>query len=60
MLKPADHELLGRTGPGTTMGKLLRRFWVPALLSEELPDPDCLPVRVRLMSEDLILSLIHI
>jgi phenylpropionate dioxygenase-like ring-hydroxylating dioxygenase large terminal subunit len=36
------------------MGRLLRRYWVPALLSEELPTPDCLPVRVRLLSENLI------
>ena len=54
MLKRADHELLARTGPNTPMGKLLRRYWVPALLSEELPEPECLPVRVRLLSEDLI------
>src|SRR5262249_21510721 len=36
------------------MGKLLRRYWVPALLSEELPEPDGAPVRVRLLGEDLI------
>lgn len=54
MMKKADHELLARTGPGTPMGKLLRRYWVPAALSEELPEPDCLPARVRLLSEDLI------
>src|SRR6266568_571750 len=54
MLKQADHQLLACTGPNTPMGKLLRRYWVPALLSEELPEPDCLPVRVRLLSEDLV------
>ncbi|MEJ0067743.1 MAG: Rieske 2Fe-2S domain-containing protein [Pseudomonadota bacterium] len=36
------------------MGALLRRFWTPALLSEELPGPDCTPVRVRLMGENFI------
>jgi len=36
------------------MGDLLRRFWEPALLSEELAEPDCRPVRVRLLGEDLI------
>jgi len=36
------------------MGELLRRFWLPALLSDELPAPDCAPVRVRLLSEDLV------
>jgi nitrite reductase/ring-hydroxylating ferredoxin subunit len=36
------------------MGELLRRFWMPALLSEEVPSPDTDPVRVRLLGEDLI------
>ena len=36
------------------MGDLFRRFWAPFLMSEELPEPDCDPVRVRLMGEDLI------
>jgi phenylpropionate dioxygenase-like ring-hydroxylating dioxygenase large terminal subunit len=36
------------------MGELLRRFWLPALLPSELPAPDCEPVRVRLLGEDLV------
>jgi phthalate 4,5-dioxygenase len=36
------------------MGKLFRRYWLPALLESELPAPDCPPVRVRLLSERLI------
>jgi phenylpropionate dioxygenase-like ring-hydroxylating dioxygenase large terminal subunit len=54
MLTQEDNELLTRTGPGTPMGQLLRRYWVPALLAEEIPAPDCPPVRVTLMGEDLI------
>ena len=38
MLSKADNEFLTLTGPGTPMGDLLRRFWMPALLSEELPE----------------------
>ncbi len=49
-----DHELLAGVGPGTPMGQLLRRYWVPALLSEELPAPGGAPVRVRLLGEDLV------
>lgn len=49
-----DNELLTRIGAGTPMGTLQRRFWMPALLSEEIARPDCTPVRVRLMGEDLI------
>jgi phthalate 4,5-dioxygenase oxygenase subunit len=48
------NELLTRTGPGTPMGELFRRYWLPALLAEELPENDCPPVRVKLLSERLI------
>jgi phthalate 4,5-dioxygenase oxygenase subunit len=49
-----ETEFLTRTGPGTPMGMLFRRYWIPALLSEELPSPDCPPVRVKILGEDLV------
>src|SRR5204862_146600 len=54
LLTKADNELITRVGPGTPMGELFRRFWLPAMLSEELPEPDCPPVRLRLLGEDLV------
>jgi phenylpropionate dioxygenase-like ring-hydroxylating dioxygenase large terminal subunit len=54
MLTREQNDLLTRTGPGTPMGDLFRRYWIPALISEELPEPDCPPVRVKLLSERLI------
>src|SRR5579862_6026770 len=54
MLSNADNELLTRVGPGTPMGELFRRFWLPVLLDSELPDPDCPPIRVRLLGENLV------
>jgi phthalate 4,5-dioxygenase oxygenase subunit len=54
MLSAEDNALLTRVGPGTPMGELLRRYWSPALLTAELPAPDCDPVRVRLFGEDLV------
>ncbi len=36
------------------MGELMRRYWIPALLSEEIAEPDCPPVRVRILSEKLV------
>jgi phenylpropionate dioxygenase-like ring-hydroxylating dioxygenase large terminal subunit len=54
MLSTADNELLTRTGPGTPMGRLLRRYWVPALLAQEVADPQCPPVRLTLMGESLV------
>jgi phenylpropionate dioxygenase-like ring-hydroxylating dioxygenase large terminal subunit len=54
MLSREDNELLTRVGPGTPMGDTMRRYWMPALLARELPAPDCPPVRVRLLGEDLV------
>ena len=54
MLTTENNEILTRVGPGSAMGGMFRHFWQPALLSEELPAPDCAPVRVRLMGENLV------
>jgi nitrite reductase/ring-hydroxylating ferredoxin subunit len=54
MLKPEENERLVRVGPGTPGGALFRRYWQPALLADELPEPDCPPVRVRILGEDLV------
>ena len=54
MLTKEDNELITNTDPGTPMGELFRRFWLPVALSEELPGPDCVPVRLKIMGEDLI------
>src|SRR5439155_17753312 len=54
MLTKEDNELVCRVGSGTPGGETLRRYWMPALLVEELPAPDCPPVRVRLLGEDLV------
>src|SRR3954453_9110561 len=55
MLTREESELLTRVGPGTPMGELFRRYWIPAGASRELPGPDCPPVRVRLLGEDLVM-----
>jgi phthalate 4,5-dioxygenase oxygenase subunit len=54
MLSREANEVLTRVGAGTPMGELFRRFWLPALLTEELAKPDSPPVRLRLLCEDLV------
>jgi hypothetical protein len=51
-----QNNFLAQTGPGTPMGNLLRRYWIPALLSSEIAEPDCPPVRLKLLGERLIAS----
>jgi phthalate 4,5-dioxygenase oxygenase subunit len=54
MLTREENDRLTRVGPGTPAGELMRRYWQPAALSEELP-PDGAPIPVRLLGEDLVL-----
>lgn len=54
MLSKEKNDLLTQTGPGTPMGDMFRCYWIPALLAEELPAPDCPPVRVKLLSERML------
>ncbi len=55
MLSQDDNRLLTRSGPGTPMGALLRRFWMPVLLAEEAPGPDREPKRVTVLGEPLLI-----
>lgn len=54
MLSKEDNERLTRVGPGTPMGELLRSYWQPVAVAEELP-PGGAPLPVRLLGEDLVL-----
>jgi len=54
MLTREQNELVTRIGPGAPMGNLLRRYWIPILLAAELPENECPPVRVKLLSERLL------
>ena len=54
MLSREENDLLTQTGAGTPAGAYFRSYWLPALLAEEVPAPDCPPVRLRLMGEDLL------
>ena len=54
MLSKEENELITKTAPGTPMGELLRHYWIPALLSEEIPEPDSPPAQVRILGEELV------
>jgi phthalate 4,5-dioxygenase len=53
-ITPEMNERLTRVGPGTAMGEVMRRYWLPACLSEEMDGPDSPPIRLRLLGEDLV------
>jgi nitrite reductase/ring-hydroxylating ferredoxin subunit len=54
MLTAEQNRLITQTGPGTPCGALMRRYWQPAALAEELDTAR--PVkRIRLLGEDLVL-----
>ena len=54
MLRAEDNKFLTESGAGTPMGELLRRFWLPVLLSEELPESDGPPKKIVVMGEELL------
>ena len=54
MLSAEENRVLTETGPRTPMGDVFRRYWLPALLSRELPQPDAAPVRVKLLGEEYV------
>jgi phthalate 4,5-dioxygenase len=54
MLSAADNAAITQTRPGTPVGELFRRFWLPALLPSEVPQVDSVPVRLTLLNERLI------
>jgi len=54
MLRKEQNDLLTQTGPGAPMGQLFRSYWLPALMAAELPENECPPVRVKILSERLI------
>jgi phthalate 4,5-dioxygenase len=55
MLSLKDNEALTHVGPGTQMGVLMRRYWIPAAFSHQIAKPDSPPIRVRLLCENLLL-----
>ncbi|OGA22709.1 MAG: (2Fe-2S)-binding protein [Betaproteobacteria bacterium RIFCSPLOWO2_02_FULL_65_24] len=54
MLTQEQNDALTRANAGTLMGDLFRRFWIPGLHDWEIPEPDCPPVRVKLLGESLV------
>ena len=54
MISAQENEILTRVGPETPMGRMMRRYWLPVCTSEQLPKPDCDPLRVRLLGERFI------
>lgn len=54
MLPRQENDLITLVGPGTPLNGVMRSYWLPALLSQEIPEPDSPPVRARLLGEDLV------
>ena len=54
MLSKEDNQLVTQSGAGTGLGQLMRRYWIPVALAEELPQPDGAPIRVQVFGERLL------
>lgn len=51
MLTPEENDLLTLVAPGTPMGNVMRRYWLPICTSKQLPKPDSDPLRTELLGE---------
>lgn len=54
MVSREENERLVRVGPGSPMGQLMRRYWIPVAFSQQIEKPNSPPQRVRILGEDLI------
>jgi nitrite reductase/ring-hydroxylating ferredoxin subunit len=54
MLTKEENRLITLTGPGTPGGALMRCYWHPIALADELP-PDGAPLPVKILGEELVL-----
>lgn len=54
MLTKEENDLLCRVEGDAPMGQIMRRHWMPACLIEEVPEPDCDPLKLRIFGEDLV------
>ncbi len=54
MISKEENERLCLVHPGTDMGEVFRRYWMPFAVASELGEPDGPPIRVRLLGEDLV------
>ncbi|HEY8692817.1 MAG TPA: Rieske 2Fe-2S domain-containing protein [Chloroflexota bacterium] len=54
MLSKRDNDTLTRTGPGAMMGQLMRRYWLPVALAEEVAEPDGAPARIEVLGERFV------
>jgi len=55
MLSAAENTLLTTVTGDAPMGRLMRSYWLPAALSEEVAENDGTPIPLRLFGEDLVL-----
>ncbi len=54
MLTRQENKLVTEVGAGTPLGEIMRLYWLPACLTEEISTPDCPPVRVKILGEELV------
>jgi len=54
MLTPAENDLLCRVEGDAPMGQIMRHYWMPACLSEEIAEADSKPIQVKLLGESFV------
>jgi phthalate 4,5-dioxygenase oxygenase subunit len=54
MLTREENDLVTRVGPGTPLGNVMRRYWIPVCTAEQLPRPDAAPLLLSVLGETFV------
>jgi phthalate 4,5-dioxygenase oxygenase subunit len=54
MMTAEENAILTRVGPGTPMGETMRHYWLPICAADQLPYPDCDPLRAQLLGQSFV------
>jgi phenylpropionate dioxygenase-like ring-hydroxylating dioxygenase large terminal subunit len=54
MLTHEENDLLTKVGPGAPLGEMMRRYWHPIALSDQVPEPDGPPLRTKLLGQSFV------
>jgi nitrite reductase/ring-hydroxylating ferredoxin subunit len=54
MLGRDENNLVTQVGPGTPLGEMLRRYWLPVCTSAQIAEKDSAPLQVRLLGENFV------
>jgi len=54
VISSEENDLLCKVENDAPMGQVMRHYWMPACLTEEVSQPDGKPIQVRVLGENFV------